>query len=59
MALQAELPKIIIASNFERYDPNRQGGRVTIRFVLELEHVPDNKSNGKYATVKSKISSTV
>ena len=30
-----------------------------IRFVPEVEHVPDNKKNGNSSTVKFKISSTV
>jgi hypothetical protein len=45
-------------SNFKRYDPNRQGGRVPIRFVLEVAHVPDEK-NGKSSTGKFKILSTI
>ena len=47
----------LIASNFERHNPNRQGGRVSIRFVLEVEHVP-NGNKSKFLTVKFKISST-
>jgi hypothetical protein len=58
MVLRAELPKTLIASNFERYDPSRQGGRVPIRFVPEAVHTPDEKSS-KSSTVKFKISPTV
>ena len=59
MVLRAKLPKTFIASNFERYNPNRQGGRVPIRFVPEAEHVPDKKNSGKSSTVRFKISSVV
>jgi hypothetical protein len=58
MVLRAELPKTLIAANFERYDPSRQGGRVPIRFVPEAVHVPDEKSS-RSSTVKFKISATV
>jgi hypothetical protein len=58
MVLRAELPKTLIAANFERYDPSRQGGRVPIRFVPDKVHVPDEKSS-KSSTVKFKISTTV
>jgi hypothetical protein len=58
MVLRAELPKTLIAANFERYDPSRQGGRVPIRFVPEAVHVPDEKSS-RSSTVKFKISTTV
>ena len=50
MVLRAELPKSLIASNFERYDPNRQGGRVPIRFVPEQEKHDDEKITGKAST---------
>ena len=59
MVLRAELPKLLIASNFERYDPNRQGGRVSIRFVTEQEPTIDEKKIDKSSTVKFKISATV
>ena len=59
MVLRAELPKSLIASNFERYDPNRQGGRVPIRFVPEQEPSNDKKKMDKSSTVQFKISSTV
>ena len=59
MVLQAKLPKTLIVSNFERYNSNRQGGRVPIRFVPEMAHVPDKKNSGKSLTVKFKISSSV
>ena len=59
MVLQAELPKTLIASNFERYDSNRQGGRVPIQFVPEAEQATDEKKTHKSSTVKSKISATV
>ena len=59
MVLRAELPKSLIASNFERYDPNRQGGRVPFRFVPELETTIDDKKTDKSSTVKFKISATV
>ena len=59
MVLRAELPKFLIASNFERYDPNRQGGRVPIRFVPEQEPDNDEKKTDKSSTVKFKISATV
>ena len=39
--LHAELPKTLSASNVEHYDPNRQGGRVQIRFVPEEESIPN------------------
>ena len=50
---------MLIASKFERYDPNRQGGRVPVRFVPEAEHVPDKNNSGKSLTVKFKISPSV
>ena len=59
MILRAELPKSPIASNFERYDPNRQGGCVPIRFVPEAEQATDEKKTDKSSTVKFKISATV
>ena len=59
MVLRAELPKSLVVANFERYDPNRQGGRVPIRFVPEQEKEDDEKLTGKSATVKFKISPTV
>ena len=59
MVLRAELPKTLIASTFKRYDPNHQDGRVSIRFVTEVEHVPGEKKNGNSSTVKFKFSSTV
>ena len=59
MVLQAELPKTLIASNFERYDSNRQGGRVPIRFVPETEHIPGQKNIGKSSIIQFKISATV
>ena len=59
MALRAELPKSLIASNFKRYDPNRQGARVPIRFVPEQEPDNDKKKTDKSSTVQFKISATV
>ena len=59
MVLRAELPKLLVVANFERYDPNRQGGRVPIRFVPEQETNNDEKITGKSLTVKFKMSSTV
>ena len=56
MVLRATLPKGLIASTFERYDPNRQGGKVPIHFVPEVIPPPDEKQ-GKSATVKFKSSS--
>ena len=55
MVLRAELPKTLIASNCERYNPNCQGGRVPIRFVPEAEHVPDKNNSGKSLNVKFNI----
>ena len=49
---------MLIASKFERYDPNRQGGRVPIILVPEVAHAPDER-NGKSLTVKFKMLSTV
>ena len=59
MVLRAVLPKTLIASNFERYNPNCQDGRVPIRFVPEVEHIPNKETNGKPSNVKFKVSSTV
>ena len=59
MVLRAEVQKMLIASNFERYDPSRQGGRVRIRFVPEVEPVSDENNNEKSLTVKFEISATV
>ena len=59
MVLWAELPNLLIASNFERYDPNRQGERVPIRFVPETEQATDKKKTDKSSTVKFKISATI
>ena len=59
MVIRAELPKSLIASNFERYNPNRQGGRVPIRFVPEQEPTFDQKKTDKFSTVKFEISATV
>ena len=59
MVLRAELPKSLIASNFGRYHPNRQGGLVPIRFVPEQEPANDEKKTDKSSTVKFKISATV
>ena len=59
MVLRAELPKSLVVANFERYDPNRQGGRVPIRFVPEQEPTNDKKKTDKSLTVKFKISATV
>ena len=56
MVLLAKAPKTLITSNFERYEPTRQGGRVPVRFVPEVEHVPNKKIDGKSSTVKFKIS---
>ena len=58
MVLGAALPKGRIASNFEQYDPNRQGGQVPICFVPEVIP-PPNEGQGKSATIKFKISPTV
>ena len=58
MVLRAELPKTLLATNFERYDPSRQGGQVPIRFVPEVVKEPDKKGS-KSTTVKFKISPTV
>ena len=59
MVLRAKLPKTLIASNFERYDPNHQGGCVPIRFVSEAEQAPDKNKNDKSLTGKFKICATV
>ena len=59
MVLRAELPKSLVVANFERYDPNQQGGHVPIRFVPEQEKEDYVKITGKSATVKFKISPTV
>ena len=59
MVLRAKLPKTLIVSNAERYNPNRQGERVPGRFVPEVEHIAKDKTTGKSLTVKFKISLTV
>ena len=59
MVLRAKLPKMLIASNFERYDPNHQDRRVSIRVVPKAEHVPGKKNSGKSSTVKFKILASV
>ena len=59
MVLHAGLPNTLIASNFERYDPNRQDGRAPVRFVPEAEHVSNEKNNEKSLTVTFEISATV
>ena len=59
MVLRAELPKLLIASNFECYNPIQQGGRVPIRFVPEQEPANDKNKTDKSLTVKFKLPATV
>jgi hypothetical protein len=54
MVMKEAFPKGLLTANFERYDPNGQGGQVPIFFVPKDPYVPDEK-NAKSSTLKFKI----
>ena len=57
MVIISALPGGLFQYNFERYHPDKVGGAVPTRFISDK--IEDSKPDGKAATVKIAISSTV